>query len=75
MMEWPTRLEFTMRLDDQVTVTCTDTDKTMPGTVIRMKGEWVDVEVGELIINLKKSKPGLWVGSKAGMEFIIQGAA
>jgi hypothetical protein len=64
-----------MRLDDQVTVTCTDTDKTMPGTVVRMKGEWVDVEVGELMISLKKAKPGLWVGSKAGMEFIIQTAA
>jgi hypothetical protein len=64
-----------MRLDDQVTVTCTDTDKTMPGTVVRMRGEWVDVEVGELMISLRKSKPGLWIGSKAGMEFIIQGAS
>lgn len=60
-----------MRLDDKVTVTCTDTDKTMPGTVIRMKGDWVDVEVGELLIGLRRAKPGLWVGSKAGMEFTI----
>ena len=63
-----------MRLDDKVTVTCTDTDKTMPGTVIRMKGDWVDVEVGELMISLKRAKPGLWVGAKAGMEFTISSA-
>ncbi|MDA0340853.1 MAG: hypothetical protein O3B74_04550 [Proteobacteria bacterium] len=64
-----------MRLDDQVTVTCTDTDKAMPGTVVRMRGEWVDVEVGELLISLRRAKPGLWVGSKAGMEFVINDAA
>jgi hypothetical protein len=68
-------VEFAMRLDDQVTVTCTDTDKTMPGTVVRMKGEWVDVEVGDLMISLKRAKPGLWVGSKAGMEFIVSSPA
>jgi len=61
-----------MRLDDKVTVTCTDTDKTMPGSMVRMRGEWVDVEVGELMISLRKAKAGLWVGSKAGMEFTVQ---
>jgi hypothetical protein len=64
-----------MRLDDQVSVTCTDTDKTMPGTIIRMRGEWVDVEIGELMISLRRAKPGLWVGSKAGMEFTINSPA
>jgi len=60
-----------MRLDDQVQVTCTDTDKTMTGTVVRMKGEWVDVAVGELILNLKRARPGVWVGAQAGVEFVV----
>jgi hypothetical protein len=64
-----------MRLDDQVTVTCTDTDKSMPGTVVRMNGEWLDIAVGDLLISLRKAKPGLWVGSKAGMEFTIDDPA
>ncbi len=68
------RKRTAMRLDDQVTVTCTDTDKEMPGTVVRMRGEWVDVSVSELMISLRRAKPGLWVGSKAGMEFTINAA-
>jgi len=63
-----------MRLDDTVTVTCTDTDKTMPGTVVRLRGDWADVSVGDLLISLRKAKAGLWVGSKAGMEFLVQDA-
>ena len=41
-----------MRLDEQVTVTCTDTAKAMLGTVVRLKGNWVDVSVGDLLISL-----------------------
>lgn len=62
-----------MRLDDKVTVTCTDTDKTMPGTIVRLRGDWVDVSVGDLLISLRKAKADLWVGSKAGMEFTVKG--
>lgn len=61
-----------MHLDDQVTVTCTDTDKSMPGKVVRMRGEWVDISIGELLIGFRKAKPGLWVGSRAGMEFVVK---
>jgi hypothetical protein len=35
----------------------------------------VDVSIGELLISLRRAKPGLWVGSKAGMEFTIKAAA
>ncbi len=64
-----------MRLDDKVTVTCTDTDKTMPGKVVRLRGDWVDVAVGELLISLRKAKADLWVGTKAGMEFTTRGTS
>ena len=61
-----------MRLDQSVTVTCTDTDKEMTGTVVRMRGDFVDVALGSLILNLKRTKPGLWVGQQAGMEFVVR---
>lgn len=62
-----------MQLDDQVTVTCTDNDKTMQGTVVRLHGDRADVSVGDLLITLRRSKPGLWVGNRAGMEFVVKG--
>ena len=61
-----------MHLDAQVTVTCTDTDKSMPGTVVRMRGDWADVSVGEMVISLRRTKPRLWVGTRAGMEFTVK---
>ena len=61
-----------MRLDDQVTVTCTDNDKEMRGTVVRLQGDRAEVSVGELLITLRRSKPGLWVGNRAGMEFVVR---
>ncbi len=61
-----------MRLDDAVTVDCTDTDKSMPGKIVRMRGDWIDVAVGQLMISLRKTKPGLWVGNQSGMEFVVR---
>ena len=62
-----------MRLDEQVTVTCTDNDKTMRGTVVRLQGDRAEVTVGDLLITLRRSKPGVWVGNRAGMEFVVKG--
>lgn len=62
-----------MRLDEEVTVTCTDTDKTMRGTVVRLQGDRAEVTVGDLLITLRRSKPGIWVGNRAGMEFVVRG--
>ena len=61
-----------MKLDDLVTVTCTDTDKTMEGAILRIRGEWIDVSVGELILNLRRARPGIWVGTQASMEFVVK---
>lgn len=61
-----------MRLDEQVTVTCTDNDKTMRGTVVRLQGDRAEVTVGDLLITLRRSKPGVWVGNRAGMEFVVR---
>ncbi len=61
-----------MRLDQRVTVTCTDTDKTMPGTVVRVQGDRAEVSIGDLDLTMRRTKPGLWVGNRAGMEFTIR---
>lgn len=61
-----------MRLDETVTVICTDTDREMRGTVVRLNGDRAEVTIGDLLIGLRRTKPGLWVGSRAGMEFVVR---
>lgn len=61
-----------MRQDEQVTVTCTDNDKTMRGTVVRLQGDRAEVMVGDQQITLRRNKPGIWVGTRAGMEFVVK---
>ncbi len=61
-----------MRLDDTVTVECTDTDQKMEAQVVRMQGDRVDVMVSGLILSLRRTKPGLYVGSRSGMEFVLK---
>ena len=61
-----------MHLDKKVTVTCTDNDTRSNGTIIRIFPNGIDVEVSGTIIKLKKTKPNLYVGSMAGLEFIVK---
>lgn len=61
-----------MRLDDTVTVECTDTDQKMDAQVVRMQGDRVDVMVSGLILSLKRTKPGIYVGNRSGMEFVLK---
>ena len=61
-----------MHLDQKVTVTCTDNDSRINGKIIRIFPNGIDVEVSGTIIKLKKTKPNLYVGSMAGLEFIVK---
>ena len=61
-----------MHLDQKVTVTCTDNDTIINGTIIRIFPNGIDIEVSGTIIKLKKTKPNLYVGSIAGLEFIVK---
>ncbi|MFX4220978.1 MAG: hypothetical protein ACMVO3_08295 [Thalassobaculum sp.] len=61
-----------MRLDDTVTVECTDTDQTMEAQVIRMQGDRVDVMVSGLTLSLRRTRPGIYVGNRGGMEFVLK---
>ena len=61
-----------MYLDQKVTVICTDKDTKTNGRVIRILPSGIDIEVSGAIIKLKKTKPNLYVGSMAGLEFIVK---
>ena len=61
-----------MHLDKKVTVICTDNDTKSNGKIIRIFPNGIDVEVSGTIIKLKKTKPNLYVGSMAGLEFIVK---
>ena len=61
-----------MHLDQKVTVICTDNDIKSNGKIVRILPNGVDVEVSGTIIKLKKTKPNLYVGYMAGLEFIVK---
>ena len=61
-----------MHLDQKVTVTCTDNDIKSNGRIIRIFPNGIDIEVSGSIIKLKKTKHNLYVGSMAGLEFIVK---
>ena len=61
-----------MHLDQKVVVTCTDNDSTSNGKIIRILPNGIDIEVSGTIIKLKKTKPNLYVGSMAGLEFTVK---
>ncbi len=61
-----------MHLDQKVTVICTDNDTKSNGKIIRILPNGIDIEVSDTIIKLKKTKPNLYVGSMAGLEFIVK---
>ena len=61
-----------MHLDQKVTVICTDNDTRSNGKIIRIFPNGIDVEVSGTIIKLRKTKPNLYVGSMAGLEFIVK---
>ena len=61
-----------MHLDQKVKVICTDRDTESEGKIVRMYGNGIDVEVSGTIIKLKKTKPNFYVGSMAGLEFLVK---
>ena len=63
-----------LTLDARVKLTCVDTDQVADGTIVRIQGNRVDVALdqGGLIISLFMKKPGLYVGSQSGLEFVMR---
>jgi hypothetical protein len=37
-----------------------------------VQGDRAEVSIGDLDLTMRRTKPGLWVGNRAGMEFTIR---
>lgn len=65
-----------LTLDARVEVTCIETNQVAPATILRIQGKRVDVVLdqsgGDIVISLFMQKPGLYVGSRSGLEFILR---
>ncbi len=63
-----------LSLDAKVNLTCVETDRAAPGTIVRIKGSRVDVALdqGGLMVSLYMKKAGLYVGSQSGLEFVMK---
>ena len=65
-----------LTLDARVQITCTETDHVAPATVVRIQGKRVDVVLNQrgedIIISMILQKPGLYVGSRSGLEFTMR---
>ncbi len=63
-----------LSLDKKVNLTCIDNDQIAAGTIVRIQGSRVDVAMdqGGLLISLQMKKPGLYVGSQSGLEFMMK---
>ena len=65
-----------LTLDARVQLTCTENDQVAPATIVRMQGNRVDVVLdqggGDIIISMVMQKPGLYVGSRSGLEFTMR---
>ena len=65
-----------LTLDARVDITCTETDQVAPATIVRIQGKRVDVVLdqdgGDIIISMVRQKPGLFVGSRSGLEFTMR---
>jgi hypothetical protein len=64
-----------LTLDQKVSLQCTDTGKDASGTIVRIMGNRVDVVLtggSNILVSLQKTKPGLYVGSQSGLEFVMR---
>ena len=65
-----------LTLDARVDVMCTETDRVAPAKIVRILGNRIDVVLdqggGDIIISMVMQKPGLYVGSRSGLEFTMR---
>ena len=65
-----------LTLDARVQLTCTENNQVAPATIVRIQGNRVDVVLdqggGDIIISMVMQKPGLYVGSRSGLEFTMR---
>ena len=60
-----------MRIDQEILVHCTDTEKNVKGKVIRLFKGGLDIAVENSIIRMKLKTNKLYVGNLHGLEFTL----
>ena len=58
-----------MYVGQKITVNCTDTNKSVLGTIIRIQRGGFDLEVSDSIIKMFHKKENLYIGNLHGLEF------
>ena len=58
-----------MRLEQEIWVHCTDTDKRVKGKVVRLFKGGLDVAIEDSIIKMHLKRNNIYVGSLHGLEF------
>ena len=63
-----------LTLDQTVSLHCTDTGKDADAVIVRIQGNRVDVTLSgsDILVSLHIQKPGLYVGSMSGLEFVMK---
>ena len=65
-----------LTIDARVQIACTETDHVAPARIVRIQGNRVDVVLdqggGDIFISMFMQKPGLFVGSRSGLEFTMR---
>ncbi len=64
-----------LAIDQKVNLNCTDTGRDATGIIVRIVGNRVDVKLDggtDILVSLRMSKPGLYVGSQSGLEFVMK---
>lgn len=59
---------------DQIKVHCTDNDKWVDANVVNHTDGWliVLIQPGDIKVSMRKTKPGQYVGSMSGYEFVYK---
>jgi len=58
----------------KIKIHCTDNDKWLDAEIVNQTDSWMIVvtKPGDLKINMKKTKPGVYVGTVSGYEFVYK---
>lgn len=61
-----------MKLDDIVSVYCTDLDRSAEGVIMRIGKEKINIDVQGLLLTFHKIKNNVYVANHSGMEFVYK---
>jgi len=59
---------------DKIKIHCTDNDKFVEAVVVDKTDRWLltTIQPGDIRLQLRKTKPGIYVGNMMGREFVYK---